>query len=316
MNRVLTPPFNNLLKTIAILILQCPTQHAKGEFIPPSTLVDKEDDLSTLPRLPEKSKQIIFTRPFFAKSLSSMVGVEEITQIICHWSWEWEGFSDSVIQIILDGIHRASDQNVKPFFDVMRQFVCIEDSLQQFRIDKLFQPNKGILHILNIFKNGHKAFTYESIKNLLQVVESSPTCAKAMAEQRPQWVWMDSWLKEFISSGHSSGPPALARQESRHRTFEKLSSQVLQFGGELVLDDTVIQGASSEFEEPGEVGPGGHYMLEAPPPSAGRNAEYVGPSSAAEEVPTRDSREWSCPACTFLNSASSLWCDICEQRKP
>jgi len=160
-----------------------------------------------------------------------------VSEIINHWSFENHPHSDEVVRLLLQGIERATHDSLKPYFDVMKAFVAIKDSLQRRRIELLLAP-RGVLTMLHNSRHQQGKYTYVAIKFLLSIIEENEVFAQLMMANRAEWLWIDHWLKCFVGKKqYGAATPPLARQESREQTFTKYQAQVEKYGGTLALEE-------------------------------------------------------------------------------
>eukprot|EP00475_Leptophrys_vorax_P020686 TRINITY_DN28363_c0_g1_i1.p1 TRINITY_DN28363_c0_g1~~TRINITY_DN28363_c0_g1_i1.p1 ORF type:complete len:1542 (+),score=408.46 TRINITY_DN28363_c0_g1_i1:345-4628(+) len=278
-SKAAVPSFDNLLKTVALLVRSCYTDSGN---IPPGSLTDAEGKLHVLSA---EDRVFVLQMDLYRKIFDLGLSIQPACDIIKHWSYEWKDYSVCVEKIIVEGVRRASGEDVRPYVELMTAFFSIEDSLQMTRMENLLAPKGGVINLLEMHKNAYQRFAYAGIKAMMKGLDEIPKYAEYMSSIRPQWVWMDRWLKDFITSPAGGyGPPSLLRQESRSKVFEQLEGQVLKFGGSLVLDTPAAGAAAADPGEEQRVAGDGEVII--PVPQGGnqqpRNpAKRLNPSSPA-----------------------------------
>eukprot|EP00455_Lapot_gusevi_P032557 TRINITY_DN354_c0_g1_i14.p1 TRINITY_DN354_c0_g1~~TRINITY_DN354_c0_g1_i14.p1 ORF type:complete len:680 (+),score=311.35 TRINITY_DN354_c0_g1_i14:94-2133(+) len=258
-SRMAQPNFENLLKTFSLLVRSCVTQTSDQFGRPPTTL---PGDL--LP-ISATDKKILLLKSFYVQALSNNHCPAAIAEVMAHWSWNWENYTGSVIDVILDGLKLAHQDDIKRYFDVLLPFVQLEDSLQSMRLERLIGTDRGLIRLFYYYRNSHQRFSYIGIKHMLQVMEQCPAFANHMMSIRNDWKWMDVFLNQYNNLKPAPAAPVLQRQESRGETFDKYQKELQRLGTELDLTPeppAPSRDPNSIVEEPDDAmtdGPGGDY---------------------------------------------------------
>jgi len=256
-NRITQPDYRYMLKTMALLIRSCTTE-SSAEAPPPTQMPGEPIPFS------ETDKKVVMCRDLYIDAFANGHCPDAVGDIVSHWAFENWGYSETIINLLLAGIERAQSDTIKPYFDIMKPFCGIRDSLQVNRISRLLAPNtqRGLLPLLYSSRLQHGKLTYLAVKLLLGMIEDNEVFAQQMMANRSDWQWLDSWLKSFIGKkqyGPTSNPP-LARQESRDVTFSKYQAQLEKLGGTLAIGaaSPVAGGASAHGGAP-DPGSGDYY---------------------------------------------------------
>jgi len=126
------------------------------------------------------------------------------------------GFTNFMMTIVLDGISVSNYNKIQPFLDAMGALLCLDDDLQEDRMERMLAGESGFLQSTYDFKDRYKRCTYVSIKWLTKMVASSTVLDRWMAEHRPDWVWMQDWLEEYLEDKENDVKEAKNTKDMQH----------------------------------------------------------------------------------------------------
>ncbi|ETO15047.1 hypothetical protein RFI_22316 [Reticulomyxa filosa] len=275
-SRMYTSEFDSLLQTLSLLACSCHTLATQIRLEKAKRLdATNENEIKELLKLPKTSlpyinddekedllelspqdKQLLNSRELYLKMInqahSSKESLEALNLIVCHWSFEEVGFSDEVVRIINDGIDRSGTDTVTTYLQVMERFICIDDSLQQRRLDLLHKREGGILFCVSAFRSRYQPFSYNCIRCLVEMMSSNSTYRHFMLQKRDDWKWWDSWLKNYANREHSyynsnSFTNVTESVEDKGKFFQKYLQLLKENNIEPILNEVQEEPAHESF---------------------------------------------------------------------
>jgi hypothetical protein len=145
-----------------------------------------------------------------------------VADVICHWAWENEKVSQSVIGHILVGIEQNSYEQVRSYFRVLMGLVALKDSLQAKRTEWVLNS------LLSVMANQQKYWkiTDFCIEHLIRMAKKSENCYNWLRDHPTTYEWIFTWLK------NNPRPP---------RGFDQNEQTVLHKPGRGAPDPTIMQ---------------------------------------------------------------------------
>eukprot|EP00478_Filoreta_tenera_P000101 GABV01000101.1.p1 GENE.GABV01000101.1~~GABV01000101.1.p1 ORF type:complete len:660 (-),score=255.84 GABV01000101.1:21-1850(-) len=219
------PDWGQCLHTLSVLVRACETPAADSQ-IPPSLIDFGKDQIEPLKFKDEMDERIVRTTDLYVHALSNQFNNEAIAQMMVHWSFEYLAFTESVVQVVLEGVEKANEDSVKPYMHVLTAILSIDDSLKQARFDALFGPQtpKSVSHQVYYFRKRYPKFTYTVLKAVLDLMDENSDFRQFMLTNRQDWTWWDQWLKSYAARRYASA--ATAHVAERAATFSKLTAIV------------------------------------------------------------------------------------------
>lgn len=179
-NKYVNPTFDPLINTVAYLASHAETERYPNEkgIAPPTAIGSKVYKLS-----PDERKCLI-DRDFVIKTLKEGYDSESLGTIICHWAFENERYSSKVIRVILKGLHEADYDELKPYLEVIKKLLKMNDNLKRERMEwalgyptaicqtsyiSASLPKYGIAFADSITEETFTYFTPVSVSNKLNV---------------------------------------------------------------------------------------------------------------------------------------------------
>jgi len=121
-----------MMEILSYLVRSCHGSTSRGE-LPPSPLQIGEDRFA-VPLDPEEQK-VVFDRKFISRVLKDGSYPDELSEIVLFWSWENKAFSESVSQILKDGITVVAD--AERHLGILSPLIKMKDSIHGWREDTL-----------------------------------------------------------------------------------------------------------------------------------------------------------------------------------
>lgn len=112
------PQFDTLIQTLSILVLKCSTPYREGPY-----------------EMSAKDRICIMESEFYDKTLRGGWDGKSLGKIIAHLGYENEEYSRMIAQVVLKGLNEIEYEDVKSYYQVLEEYLTIQDSYMQHRIE-------------------------------------------------------------------------------------------------------------------------------------------------------------------------------------
>ena len=129
-NKFYTADFSALIECVCYLL-----RHVQPKSAGSQELSSKLGSRSQ--QMTEEDHKCFYDKDFMIKTLKEGHAPQEMATLLCHFAFESLPFSREISKILLTGINESDYSEIKPYFQVLKPFLCMKDSIQQLRIEWL-----------------------------------------------------------------------------------------------------------------------------------------------------------------------------------
>ena len=138
-NKWTTPKLDSLVNLVSYLVLHAATDIITSESSP--EVLEKVQNFklgSKFYEMSELDKKCFYhNNTFITKSLKEGYAPQSFANLISYWSFDNMPYSRTVAKILLQGMNDSEYNEIKPYFTVLKPFLCLRDSVEQLRIEWL-----------------------------------------------------------------------------------------------------------------------------------------------------------------------------------
>eukprot|EP01022_Parablepharisma_sp_SALTPOND_P025670 TRINITY_DN602_c1_g1_i1.p1 TRINITY_DN602_c1_g1~~TRINITY_DN602_c1_g1_i1.p1 ORF type:complete len:1870 (-),score=221.62 TRINITY_DN602_c1_g1_i1:13785-19394(-) len=191
-NRFRYPTFDALIDLVCIL-----SSYADLSFIQPedAKLRPLFDMPPSVYKLSEDSQTALMSSQFLIKTITHRHSTMPFARLIAFLSYDSKEYSKTVVKAVLKGISADLTQNLTSYFNVIKELLMINDSLQQLRLEWML----GIANMNKMFTQlAPNEKPYEQIKFGLSLINSvrdnvneypSPLAYKSLYDSLLNLLW-------------------------------------------------------------------------------------------------------------------------------
>lgn len=167
-NRYTEPEFNPLIQTVANMVKRSRVTTKTGA--PPYTSLARQG--YPVYELSANDMKCLFCSDFYEKTLREKYDPQSFGHIIQHFSFENEGFSQTLAEIILKGLNKANYDDVKPYLEAMSYFISLNDMFQLKRIEWILGYPQPFVSTMRYGSDSFGMYGNNSLEDLIVSYET------------------------------------------------------------------------------------------------------------------------------------------------
>lgn len=170
-NRYSEPEFSPLIQTVANMVKRSRVTTKTGA--PPYTSLARQG--YPVYELSPTDMKCLFCAEFYEKALRDKSDKNEsqsFGHIIQHFSFENEGFSQTLAEIILKGLNRSNYDDVKPYLEAMSYFISLNDMFQLKRIEWILGYPQPLVSTMRYGSDSFGMYGNSSLEDLVVSYET------------------------------------------------------------------------------------------------------------------------------------------------